>query len=684
MTVPVRMSCQPSRSLPRSACSDYPSLGSSSSLGEQGAELGLFRRLPAELRWTSWTTAETDFYVSSMRINGAVKRLAALAAALVAAVGLAACGGTSGSSAGASSSEVKPVSGGTLRIVAASGPEHLDTVPSYYTADYELTRAYTRQLLSYPSLPYTSTSDANWKKDTTPAADIATEVPTVANGGITNGGKTYTFHIKQGVDWNTTPARQVTAQDFVREFKAFFNPVSPVGNPTYYESTIAGLTQYANEETAYFAGGAHPQTAANIAHFQDTHSISGIATPNSSTIRFTLMTPASDFLYMMAMPFTSARPAEYDNYLPNSLQLDQHTISDGPYQISSYDPGKSITMVRDPAWEQSTDPLRHDYVSQVVETLGVSSAQTQLSELQAGSEDLVSDTPLNPSSIPALEASHSPAYVDFPWSTLGPYIVFNLRSPDAAAAMNKVLVRQAVEYGLDKVAVQKAYGGPAVGSVVNGVIPPGNSGYQDYNLYPDNSGQGNTAMCKTDLEKAGYPNGLSLVYAYPNDSTNTRAFTAIQASLAPCGITLQGKGIPGSSFFTTISNAPETSKPGQWDLAQPAWVPDWFGNNGRTVIQALFQGPNCVINTVNYGCYDSAAVNSLINQAEGASSAAAAATAWHQADVDIMKDAAIVPILSQNFPQYSSSRVRGVGYSTAIFAPNIGDPDITNLWLASS
>ena len=148
----------------------------------------------------------------------------------------------------------------------------------------------------------------------------------VANGGITNGGKTYTFHIKPGVDWNTSPPRQVTSQDFLREFKAFFNPVSPVGNPVYYESTIAGLTAYANAETAYFTNKSNAPTAANIANFQNTHTISGITTPNSSTIQFTLISPASDFLYMLAMPFASARPVEYDSYVPNSLQLDQHTI----------------------------------------------------------------------------------------------------------------------------------------------------------------------------------------------------------------------------------------------------------------------------------------------------------------------------------------------------------------------
>jgi peptide/nickel transport system substrate-binding protein len=616
-------------------------------------------------------------------MTSTAKRLAGLAAVLLTGAGIAACSTSSSPSASASGS-AKPVYGGTLRIVAASGPEHLDTVPSYYTADYQLTHAYTRQLLSYPTLPYTSTSGPNWVKDITPVADVATEVPTVANGGITNGGKTYTFHIKQGVDWNTTPPRQVTSQDFLREYKAFFNPVSPVGNPVYYESTIAGLTSYANAETAYFANAkAHPPTAANITGFQDTHTISGIATPNPSTIQFTLLHPASDFLYMLAMLFTSARPAEYDSYVPNSLQLDQHTLSDGPYQISSYIPGKSITMVRNPAWKQSTDALRHDYVSEIVDTLGISSAQTQLADMQAGTEDLISDTPLNPSSIPALQASHDPNFYIFPWSTTEPYIVFNLRSPDSGGAVSKVLVRQAVEYGLDKVAVQRAYGGPAVSSVISSVIPPGNVGYQSYNLYPDDNGQGNVAMCKSDLAKAGYPNGLSLVYQYPNDSTNTRAFTAIQASLANCGITLQGKAETGSTFFVDMGNAPQNNKPGAWDLGQAAWVPDWFGNNGRTVIQALFQGPNCVVNTVNFGCYDNPAVNSLIRTAEGASSLSAAGAAWHQADVDIMRDAAIVPLLSQNFPQYSSARVRGVGFSTAIFAPNIGDPDITNVWLAN-
>jgi peptide/nickel transport system substrate-binding protein len=608
------------------------------------------------------------------------KRYAVAAMAGIAAVSLAACGGSSSKS---TTSSGKPVYGGTLHIVAASGPDHIDTVPAYYTADYELERAYTRQLLQYPTAPASSTSDAGWKKTTTPVADIATVVPSASNGGITNGGKTYTFHIRPGVDWDSSPARQVTAADFIREFKAFCNPVSPVGNPVYYESTMAGLTSYCNAETAYFASKSHAPTAANIANFQNSHNISGLSAPNSSTLQINLSAPASDFLYMMAMPFTSARPVEYDGYVPNSLQLDQHTLSDGPYKITSYQPGKSITMAKNPAWKASTDTLRKAYVSTIVLTEGVTSAATQLADMQAGTQDLPNDTPLNPPSIPGLISSKPANFRIWPWSSTVPYIIFNLRSPNAGGAMKNLKVRQAIEAGLDKSAVVKAYGGPQVSQVINTVIPPGNDGYKNTNLYPDSSGQGNVASCKSTLKAAGYPNGVTLTYEYPNDSSNTRAFTAIQASLKNCGVTLKSKPEPGSSFFVDLGNAPENNKAGTWDLGQAAWIPDWYGNNGRTVVQALFQGPNCVENTVNYGCYNNSTVNSLIQKAEAATSLTAAGNFWQQADAQIMKDAAIVPIESQNFPLYASSRVKEAGASTAVFAPNIGDPDITNVWLSN-
>jgi len=609
------------------------------------------------------------------------KLYAAAAVVAVAAMGLAACGG-SGNNSGSNSSSGTPVKGGTLNIVAASGWAHLDTVPAYYTADYMLERAYTRQMVAYPYAVPTSIGSPGWQKAVTPAADVSTQVPTTSNGGITNGGKTYTFHIRSGVMWNSSPARAVTAQDFIREFKAFANPVSPVGNSLYFTATIAGMSEYFDAETKFFANKANKPTAQNIANFQNTHSISGITAPNSSTLQITLIKPAADFIYMMAMPFTSARPVEYDSYVPNSAQLDQHLMSDGPYEITSNVPGKSLSFDHNPAWQQSADPIRHQYVNKIQLTIGVTSATTQLADEKAGTYDLVQDTAVDPASIPGLIASHNVKFHIWPWSNTFPYMVFNLQSPDAGGAMKKLQVREAIAYGIDKVTMQKVYGGPQVAKILNSAIPQGNVGYVSNNPFPDNNGNGNISMCKSLLAQAGYKSGVTLTTLYVNDSVNTRAFEAAQASLKPCGVNLSGKPEPGSSFFTDLGNAP-SNKPGQWDLTAGAgWIPDWYGNNGRTVIPPFFQ-TNCVTNTVNYGCYSNPQMDKLITQAEAAPTASQSGSLWGQANMLGLKDVAIVPLLNQQAPYFSSTRVHNLGASSIVYQPNIGDPDITNLWLSS-
>jgi peptide/nickel transport system substrate-binding protein len=605
-----------------------------------------------------------------------------MAVVAVAAMGLAACGGSATTS---TSSSGTPVKGGTLKIVAASGPDHLDTVSAYYTADYTMERAYTRQLVAYPYAVDKTIGDAGWKKTTTPAADVATTVPTTANGGITDSGKTYTFHIKQGVQWNTSPPRQVTSQDFVREFKAFYNPVQPVGAPFYFNATISGLEAYDNAETAFFAKKSNAPTAANITNFQNSHSISGISTPDSSTIVFHLTQAAPDFIYMMAMPFTSARPVEYDNYVPDGAQFRQHTISDGPYEITQYVAGKSLTMGKNPAWKQSTDSIRHQYVNQITETFGVESLQTQLADMKAGTYDLSGGEgqAVEPTAIPQLQAAKDPKFYVWPGSNTVPYIVFNLRSPDANGAMGKLKVRQAIEYGINKVAVQKVYGGPAVTKIINTVIPPGNVGYVNSNMYPNNNGNGNVSKCKQMLASAGYPNGVTLTALYVNDSVGTHNFEAIQASLKSCGVNLSGKPEPGSSYFTDLGNSPVNDQPGKWDVGtSTGWYPDWYGNNGRTIIPPFFQ-TNCVVNTINYGCVNNAQMNSLIKQAEAATSQSAAGSLWHQADQLAMTNAWIVPLLAQQAPNYSSTRVHNAGASSIVIAPNIGGPDITSVWISS-
>lgn len=610
-----------------------------------------------------------------------VKAAAVLSVTALGMGGLAACSSTPAPSGRAQS---KPVYGGTLRVISNAGPGSLDPVPTYNYAGYELERGYARQLVTYPTTSPTTATGSAWNSATSLVPDIATQVPTAANGGVTDGGLVYTYHLRQGVDWNTSPPRQVTAADFIREFQAFCNPGQfPVGNSTYFTSTIAGFASYCTAEAGHFSGkGAPAVTAAAVTAWQNAHQISGLSAPSPLTLRVTLAQPAGDFNNIMALPFVSARPSEYNAYLPGSAGLNQHILSDGPYQVSSYVPGKQIVLTRNPAWRQSTDPVRHQYVEKVVVTLGTSSDQTVLADIQAGSQDLfLADLGIPSQSIAGLQAAHDERLRIWPSSNLNPYIILNTRSPNSGGAMGKLAVREAIEYGVNKSAIVKVTGGPAVSKITTSAIPPGSAGYQPYTRYATPGSQGSASRCKSLLASAGYSSGLTLNYLYPNDSTNTTIFQSIQGSLSSCGITLKGMPEPsGGAYFTDLGNTPQTAKAGTWDMATGSWFPDWFGNNGRTLIQPLFGSP-CALGTVNAGCYHSATVDALIASALKTASPAAAASLWRQAGTDAMNDAAIVPLISGQITQYASTRVHSATAGTANFSTLLQGWDFTNIWL---
>jgi ABC-type transport system substrate-binding protein len=587
-------------------------------------------------------------------------------ASLVAALALlaAACGGQSSggtSAAGAGS----PQTGGTLKLLGSSDVDHLDTASAYYVTSYTLERAFTRQLFSYPASTDTTTAD-------TPVADVATEIPTEGNGGISPDGRTWTIHLRSGVRWNTSPAREVTAKDFVRGLERLCNPVSPVGAPGYYENTIVGMRSFCD---GFAKVG---QDAASIKGYIQSHGVAGLRATDDKTLVIRLLRPTSDLANILAMPFASAAPVEYLGYVPDSNAFRQHTLSDGPYQIGTYQPGKEIDLARNSAWQQAGDPLRHQYVDRIQITEGQDQGPVQ-QQLQAGTADMEWDTQVPIANVPGLQSSEDTRLGIFPTLSTNPYVVFNLQSPNNNRALQSVKVRQALEYAVNKLAVGQVYGGPSLNTPLDQVIPPGNIGYQQFDPYPTAGSRGDPATCKQLLGKAGYPNGLVLTDVARNAGNHPAVAQSIQASLRKCGVTTKIVPVSQADYYGKYLNNPAGARRGVWDISEPGWVPDWFGNNGRAIVEPLFDGRTYGPNSTDYGDYDNPKVNALIDKALSTTDQQAAAGLRHQADVQVMRDAAIIPIETQRLPLYHSSRVQH-----AIYSPFSENFDITNLWLSGS
>ena len=259
--------------------------------------------------------------------------------AAAAAVALAAL--TASGDARAGTRADTPTRGGELKLLGTSDVFNIDTVSAYYTVSNLLERAWTRQLVSYVNAP---TFPGSIKL----AADIAASLPVNGNG-ISADGKTYTFKIRQGVQWDTSPPRQVTADDFVREFKLLCNPISPVGAPGYFTSTIVGMKAYCDG----FAKVKKP-TVDGIAAYVSGHKLAGVVATDPSTLTFKLLQPAGG---LPQHPRRWASPrrgrSSTSKYLPDSAQLRQHTIADGPYKITSTPPTKGFTLARNPGLEQA-------------------------------------------------------------------------------------------------------------------------------------------------------------------------------------------------------------------------------------------------------------------------------------------------------------------------------------------
>jgi peptide/nickel transport system substrate-binding protein len=561
--------------------------------------------------------------------------------------------------------------GGILRLYGPGSMDHLDPACAYYALGGQIIRLFARQLFTYRPV-----ADLRDRAATTPVPDVAAELPTAENGGRSADGRTYTIRLRAGVCWDTDPPRAVTAADYVRGFKRLCNPVSRAGAIMYFTSTVRGMAEYCDRYTAALAGG--EPTAAELAGFQNAHEISGVEALDDRTVVFRLIRPANDFLNILALTFASAAPVEYDAFLPDSPELRRGVRSNGPYRITRYVHGERLRMVRNPAWRQDADPVRHQYLDGVEVTMENATPEQVGERIASGLADLSWASPITePYQVNPTDPGNDLGYA------LNPYLVFNLRSPNAGGAMGRLAVRRAIAYAIDKIAIAEIYDKLEAGTVMrpaHNAIPPCNDGHRDFNLYPTPGDRGDPARARELLAEAGYADGLTLVAAHRNVDANPEVAHSYAADLARCGITVRFRSFGHADYYPFLQD-PANARAGEWDLSAPSWTPDWFGNNGRAYLQPMFQ-TNFSSGTSNYGGYSNPEVDRLIDEALSTTDPARATALWHEVDLRVMRDAAIVPILvhAPTIPHLRGARVRN-----AIAMPTVDRWfDLSNLWLEPS
>jgi peptide/nickel transport system substrate-binding protein len=431
-------------------------------------------------------------------------------AVVLLAVGLVACGssGTRSSSESASPSLglLKPGEspadqqligkrrGGALTVYTSRNFVELDPGQSYFVNDWAVDYATQRPLFSSRPHSYAAVSP-----------DLAAFMPTTANGGITDGGRTLTVHIRRDVCFSPPVNRPVTSADIAYAIERGANP--DVANPYFAAYFGAGATApLEGAQTPDYRGGPIP----------------GIQTPNSSTIVFHMTKPGATLLIdalslSLSAPVPESFAGPLDRHSP-TLYGTTYLVATGPYMVKSdrsgqvagigYQPGISATLVRNPNWNPASD-YRPAYLDQI--DIKIGGAATVLGEQVLNGSHAVQLGQATQPVVQQAYASHPSQIVFTPGGAGDRYMALD----NAAGPMKDVDVRRAVWAALDRQALVEANGGPLLEAPATHFIYPGVNGYAQaggasgprvpYNV--NLNGDLNTA--ERYMRLAGYPTGTS-------------------------------------------------------------------------------------------------------------------------------------------------------------------------------
>ncbi|MGZ4108073.1 MAG: ABC transporter substrate-binding protein [Actinomycetota bacterium] len=435
--------------------------------------------------------------------------------------------------------------------------------------------------------------------------DIASTWETSADG------LTWTFHLKSGIKFGPPLDREVTSHDIEYAFERINTKPLVAQYGFYYNGTIEGMDGQAKSPKP----------------------ISGIETPDDHTIIFHLTAPTGDFLYRVAMPATGAIPKEVAGCFNKAGDYGRYVISSGPYMlkgedqldasscgalkpISGYDPDKFMVFVRNPNYDASTDSpdVRENNLDGIVITIDTN-LDDIFQKVQAGDLDGTGYAQLNPPapilrqylSDPSLKQNLHVNSGDRTW-----YITMNLLTPP----FDDIHVRKAVNYVLDKAALQKAWGGPVTGGDVATTIEPPTvlDATASYDPYPSPNNQGDVQAAMAEMKQSKYDSNHdgkcdadvcnNIVMVNRNYAPWTDMSPILTANLAQIGINVKIRELEAGTAYTTI----DTVKNLVPIAANAGWGKD-FADPGTFAVLFDSSGISCTgaINYSNVGMTESQA-----------------------------------------------------------------------------
>jgi peptide/nickel transport system substrate-binding protein len=267
----------------------------------------------------------------------------------------------------------------------------------------------------------------------------------------TDGGTTYTFHLRPGIRYST--GQVVTPQDVRWSIERGFKMRSPFTRDSFWD--VVGAD----------ACNRRPATC---------RLTKGIAIdPPANTVTFHLSEPDPDFLVNLAFPAAYLLPAG----TPAKEVGTTPVPATGPYMIQAFVPKQRLTLVRNPRFrEWSRDAQPDGYPGRIEWSLAgggwPARRDTAVDAVERGHADYYGDQPSG-KRIDELTTRYAAQTHLYPYR--GSFQMYlNTRLPP----FDDLRVRRAVSYAVDRLKVQQRYPGPALISCQ--LLPPNFTGYQPY------------------------------------------------------------------------------------------------------------------------------------------------------------------------------------------------------------